>query len=114
MEQTNKDLGVAASNRGSLAHYGLQYEIIYNTPEPSMDFKFGAPRLGQSRHNQIASLLGKQANKQPLTTRDVRNFITGFVEVERRLTEFTQSLQLPSPQQGVGLLQAIGRHGDST
>jgi hypothetical protein len=103
----NKDLGSQASNRGTLAHYGLNYEIIYDTPEPSLDFKLGIPRLAQSRHNQIASLLGKKANKQPLTTRDIRKFITGFVEIEERLTEFTQSFQLPPPQQGANLLQGL-------
>jgi hypothetical protein len=103
----NKDLGSQASNRGILAHCGLDYEIIYNTPAPSLDFKLGTPRLGQSRHNQIASLLGKKANKQPLATRDIRKFITGFIEIEERLTKFTQSVQLPPPQQGANLLQGL-------
>jgi hypothetical protein len=109
----NKDLGSHASNRGSLAHYGLDYEIIHSTPEPSLNFKIGAPRLAQSRHNQIASLLGKKSNKQPLTIRDVRKFITGFVEIEEHLKEFTQSFQLPAPQQGLGLLQGLAPYFSS-
>jgi len=103
----NKDLGVHASNRGILAHYGLEYEIIYDAPEPSLNFKLGAPRLAKSRHNQIAALLGKKVNKQPLTTKDVRTFITGFIEIEERLKHFAQSFPLPQPQQQVSLLQGL-------
>jgi hypothetical protein len=109
----NKDLDTEGSNRGKLAHYGLDYEVVFNTPEPSTDFKLGFPKLAPSRHNQIASLVGKKKTKEPLTTKEVRNLITNFIEIEGRLNEFIQSFHLPEPQQGANLLQGLAPYFSS-
>jgi hypothetical protein len=105
-EKLNKDLSTEAAKRGKLAHYGLDYEIVYNTPQPSLDFKMGAPRLAPSRYNQTAELLGNKTAKEPLTIRKIRDFIVSFMEIEDRLEAFLKALK-PAKQQAMGFSQAL-------
>jgi hypothetical protein len=115
-KKLNKDLGTEAAKRGKLAHYGLNYEIIYNTPEPSLDFKLGAARLAPSRYNQIAELLGNKTAKEPLTIHEISDFITGFIAIGKRLEDFIDVVQVTSQQPisyAQGLLQFLPSQAES-
>jgi hypothetical protein len=45
MEKINKRLENAASQRGSVAHYSLDFEYDIKTPGPSPDIVIGAPLM---------------------------------------------------------------------
>jgi hypothetical protein len=107
-KKLNKDINLAGYQRGKLAHYGIDYEIIFNTPEPSTDFKLGPPKLAPSKHNQIASPLGQK--KKSLTVLEVREIIAKFIDIESRLGKFVEELNIPMSTPKTKYLEGLNRY----
>jgi hypothetical protein len=102
----NQRLDKAASHRGTLAHYGLGFEIIKTGPNAT-DFKLGEPRLEPSRHNKIAELKGEKLENRHLTSKEVQRCIIEFFTLKDDLENFTKRIENPRPQQGLGLLSNL-------
>lgn len=100
----NKRLDTAASHRGKVAHYGLDYEIISAGTSPD-DIKLGDPRLRPSKHNKIAEMKGQ--SDEVVTHTELREYVLEFLRLDQDLEKFTKSLDLPPPRQGLDFLSAL-------
>jgi hypothetical protein len=105
-KELHKRLETAASQRGKLAHYALGFEIIKTGPNVT-DFKLGLPRLEPSKHNKIAELKGETPDTYHLTSKQVRDYIATFIQLQNDLEHFTKTVPVLQPQQGLGLLSSL-------
>jgi hypothetical protein len=103
-KKLNDRLSGAASNRGQVAHYGLDYEIVSTGESPS-DLRLGAPRLRPSKHNKIAEMKGQ--SHKVLTSQKLRGYVLEFFRLEQDVNRFCNSLDLPPPRQGLDFLSAL-------
>src|SRR6266540_6557424 len=104
LDEINKRLATGASQRGQVAHYGMDFEIIKTGPRP-LHLDLGPPRLKPSRYNRVAELQGKTASpKHTISTADLTSYIIGFEALQKDLESFTKKMALPPPRQGEGLL----------
>lgn len=115
----NADLQTASSQRGMLAHYALDFELLSETEreDGSISFAFGEPRLRPSTYNEIFVIQGKTGDRHVLTAEKIAPIIDDFQLLEKRLSDFardmkekppsTEITQAPLPTGGLldGLLQ---------
>lgn len=78
----NKSLGDAASDRGRIAHYSLDFEIRFRGPDLSADLEIGQPRLRPSRHNKLKE---GASPKNQLILREVMDHSVAFRKLVDRL-----------------------------
>jgi hypothetical protein len=102
----NKRLDEAASQRGKIAHYGLDFEIKI-TGQGLNDFERRPAKLSQSRHNAIAKLKGESVAQRYLTIEELQTFVDNFDKLSTDLHEFTMNVSGPLPQES-GLLSTLG------
>ncbi|WP_340667914.1 hypothetical protein [Bradyrhizobium ottawaense] len=103
----DRELQSASSQRGMLAHYGLDFELLDQTTDEdgSLKFKFGAPRLRPSSYNEVFVIQGKTGDKHTLTMDKIRNCAERFQELSKRMADFTHRMQ--EAQHHVGFAQAL-------
>jgi hypothetical protein len=94
----NDDLADGASQRGRLAHYGLDFEVTKEEKheDGSVSFEFGEVRLRPSSHNHVNILQKKTGEKHTVTTQKLRDYMESFKALEARLKEFSLKMT-PAP-----------------
>jgi hypothetical protein len=103
----DKDLQTASSQRGMLAHYGLDFELLKRTEheDGALEMEFGPPRLRPSTYNEVFVIQGKTGDKHTLTLGKIRSYAESFSSLENRLADFTVRMQEATPQ--VSFSQAL-------
>src|SRR5262249_12464502 len=103
----DKSLQAASSQRGMLAHYGLDFEILNHIEreDGSLDIELGSPRLRPSSYNEVFVIQGKTGDKHTLKAEKIREYAVSFSELEKRLKDFTSGMREAQPQ--VSFSQAL-------
>jgi hypothetical protein len=107
-----KEIKDANENRNKLAHYGMDFDILDHgeeQPDGSYRFQLSPPRLQPVDTNLVARLAGHTPDKPEynLSADEIRGYATGFAALGVQLNQFQESLSLPAPQLGLGLLQML-------
>jgi hypothetical protein len=105
----NKELQDAAKDRGKIAHYSLDFEIIYSETNP-FSMKTGSPHLKPTSHNKISDVLGK-GPKKAVTSDTISGFVKVFDDLEQRLEAITKEIKTPPQQPPVNSLAEALRLG---
>ena len=103
-KELNKRLADAAEQRGTIAHYALDFEIKITGSGPD-DFERGHARLSRSKYNRIARLKADESEHH-VTVAELLSYIDTFDGLTKALEDFTERAKiLPPPQ---GLDRALG------
>jgi hypothetical protein len=87
-KKLNKKLEIGASQRGKIAHFGLEFEIKITGQGPK-DFDRGEARLARSKHNKIK----RNEDEQHLTRAEIGAFVGNFDDLIKNLADFTSRLK---------------------
>jgi hypothetical protein len=95
----NSDLQIASSQRGMLAHYGVDFELLSRKEhaDGSVDIEFGKPQLRPSAYNEVFVMQGKTGEKHTLTSEKIQLCVDSFHDLSRRLTEFSVQMNDEPP-----------------
>jgi hypothetical protein len=105
----NKRLKNASEQRGSVAHYSLDFETTKGPTRAIADMQIGAPRLVPSPNNKIDEMKGRVRSKEKyiVTTKKMRDYVLSFRELSEDLKKFILKIPDRPPRSSNPLATAL-------